>query len=769
MEAVGAGGLPSLLIASRYGHLSVVRELLAGGADIEETEGFGRTSLIAACQSGSDGIDVVRELLDRGANIEAATISGETSLIAASQCGCLSVVRELLARGANVEAATCSCSTSLYLASFKGYVDIVRALLARGANTEAAVSDGATSLYIACRFGYHDVVHELLARGANTEAATSSGATSLCIASQKGHLDVVRELLARGANVEAARRNGCTSLYIASYMGHRAVVEELLARGANTETATRSGATSLFIASYRGRHAVVRELLACGANTEAVTTDGATSLYIASGVGNVAVVRELLARGANPRLAARDGSTARSEAKTDAIRAILDDALARPQHALPEPRAPAPAPRALAPPHAPASAPYTPAPSSMPHAPVSAPAPRAFASVSSATAVAADADTDVADPFWCAICLSTISDESGGPAAAACGAHVFCVDCLRGWVSAARSGAPTCPTCRLPIQRTTAEVRVNVAIRAALAARIVSAVAPAPPAPPSAPAVPWSSLERTDVEKGQGAYGIVRVYRWPSRGIQVAVKELKPDALDALDDDAIVALAAEAALQARLSHPHVVRVFGWAADAATRRYGLVMQLYEGSLQAALREGGLPLDARLALAVQAAAGLLYLHSEGVVHGDVKPANVLLLGGAAALTDFGTAASAARAAASASAGARGAGTPQFMAPELHEMRDSEPVHGPSRAADVYALACTVYCAAVGAPLPWASGFKPSAVRAGARPPLDRLPPGLPPDLPALLLECWAEDRRARPAVPAVLARLRAVLAALGGAAA
>jgi serine/threonine protein kinase len=277
-------------------------------------------------------------------------------------------------------------------------------------------------------------------------------------------------------------------------------------------------------------------------------------------------------------------------------------------------------------------------------------------------------------------------------------------------------------------------------------------------------------LERTDVEKGQGAYGVVRVYRWPARGIMVAVKELTPDTLDALDDSAIAALAAEAALQERFSHPHIVRVFGWAADAAARRYGLVMQLYEGSLSAALRDGGLPLAARLALAVQAASGLLYLHAEGVVHGDVKPANVLLLGGAAALSDFGTAASAARAAASASAGLRGAGTPQFMAPELHETLDGEFAHGPSRAADVYALACTVYCAVVGVTFPWSGDdsrdFKPSAVRKGARPRLERLPPGVPPDLPALLQECWADDRRARPAMPAVLARLRAVLAALGG---
>ena len=214
-----------------------------------------------------------------------------------------------------------------------------------------------------------------------------------------------------------------------------------------------------------------------------------------------------------------------------------------------------------------------------------------------------------ADPYWCAICLSTISEANGGPAAAACGAHVFCVDCLRGWVSAARVGtAPSCPTCRLPIQRTAAGVRVNVAIRASLAARLVAtAAAQVPHAPPCATVVHWSSLESTDVEKGQGAYGIVRVYRWPARGIMVAVKELKPDALDAMDDGAVASLAAEAELQERFSHPHVVRVYGWAADAAARRYGLVMQLYEGSLATVLRDGMLPLVGRLTLVVQAASG------------------------------------------------------------------------------------------------------------------------------------------------------------------
>ena len=75
---------------------------LAATLGIEAALTCGATALFIANEKGH--LDVVRELLARGANSEAARTDGATSLFIASWTGKLDVVRELLARGANIEA-----------------------------------------------------------------------------------------------------------------------------------------------------------------------------------------------------------------------------------------------------------------------------------------------------------------------------------------------------------------------------------------------------------------------------------------------------------------------------------------------------------------------------------------------------------------------------------------------------------------------------------------------------------------------------------------
>ena len=112
--------------------------------------------------------------------------------------------------------------------------------------------------------------------------------------------------------------------------------------------------------------------------------------------------------------------------------------------------------------------------------------------------------------------------------------------------------------------------------------------------------------------------------------------------MEVLDAEDIAALRAEGALQASLSsHPGVARVLGVAVDAAAQRYGIVMKLYETAVDRDAEVAPLLALARVARVAQ---GLAFLHGQPrpVVHGDVKPANILLAlrGGAdVALTDFG----------------------------------------------------------------------------------------------------------------------------------
>ena len=197
--------------------------------------------------------------------------------------------------------------------------------------------------------------------------------------------------------------------------------------------------------------------------------------------------------------------------------------------------------------------------------------------------------------------------------------------------------------------------------------------------------------------------GPYRLVRELGRGGMGVVFEAVDDALDRRVALKLVAprLAAvpgfrerftrEAQAQASLDSPHVVAVF--AHGEIDGRLFLATQLIPGGdLGALLRErGGLPAVVATDLVGQVAAALADAHAAGLVHRDVKPANVLLRtrenGFTAYLTDFGIAC---RVGAPGAQGAGLVGTPSYTAPELFA-GDS-----PSPASDVYSLGCLLRAA-------------------------------------------------------------------------
>jgi WD40 repeat protein/serine/threonine protein kinase len=139
---------------------------------------------------------------------------------------------------------------------------------------------------------------------------------------------------------------------------------------------------------------------------------------------------------------------------------------------------------------------------------------------------------------------------------------------------------------------------------------------------------------------GKGDFGIVHRAYQPSVGREVAVKMIRPEYAN--HPEFVLRFESEARTVAQLEHPHVVPLFDYWRDPSGA-YLVTPLMRGGSLAEALRRGGWNLPPALRLLDQVGDALSYAHRHGVVHRDVKPANVLLdSDGNAYLSDFGIAA-------------------------------------------------------------------------------------------------------------------------------
>ena len=247
---------------------------------------------------------------------------------------------------------------------------------------------------------------------------------------------------------------------------------------------------------------------------------------------------------------------------------------------------------------------------------------------------------------------------------------------------------------------------------------------------------PLASLEGTTLGRftlgaqlGAGAMGVVYAAhdRELEREVAVKLSRLPPDRDPAATARANLRAMAEARALARVQHRNVVAIHdvGMIDNVGF----IVMERLVGvALDRWAHDRSIV--ARLAIVAQAGRGLAAAHARGLVHGDVKPANVVVVADRAVVVDFGVA--------TASATSRPGtirGTPAYMAPEAERGAALTP------ASDVYAFAVmTVECL---------TGQRPDA-----RPRWTREVPGA---VAATLRACLAADPGHRPTMPEVVAAL------------
>jgi serine/threonine-protein kinase len=260
-------------------------------------------------------------------------------------------------------------------------------------------------------------------------------------------------------------------------------------------------------------------------------------------------------------------------------------------------------------------------------------------------------------------------------------------------------------------------------------------------------------------EIGRGGMGIVYEADDIKLRRPVALKFLPAELTD--DLEARERFVHEAQAASVLDDPHICTIHE-IGESEDGRMFIAMALCHGeSLKAKIRRGPLPPAEALSLAAQVAAGLAAAHAAGIVHRDVKPANILVSKeGQARIADFGLAKIAGEA--RLTQAGRAVGTVAYMSPEQLRGEDVD------ARSDVWSLGIVVYEMLTGE-LPFRGTTEHSlgyAIVNSEPKPLDNLPPGTPAGCTGILERALVKAPAARFASAAEMGEAIAEVRAAAG---
>jgi ankyrin repeat protein len=240
IDAIGACGHNALMAAAYYGHRSIIKVLLAAGADPNllsdgyDGLGFGMTALMFAASSffASDRHLVAKQLVTAGADVNQQGAGGKTAMMCAALAGV-------------------------------GYRTCVETLISAGADLDVRDDRGHTVLTLVAAAENYQMFNLLLQAGASTEGLES---IQLIQAATIGNLDRVQSLLSTRVNLDLDRG---AAIGNAAAAGHTQVVDLLIRAGAHVNLSNNSGFTPISSAAHAGYLEIVRLLIAAGADIQA--------------------------------------------------------------------------------------------------------------------------------------------------------------------------------------------------------------------------------------------------------------------------------------------------------------------------------------------------------------------------------------------------------------------------------------------------------------------------------------------------------------------
>jgi ankyrin repeat protein len=296
-------GYSPLTFACLQNNFEFVRMLCGHRADISERTQEGWTPLIIASTNSSvffdnmnhpffhnlieivfkyahyhpdfNPVHIVNLLLDYGADPNESNIFGTTSLMAAASMANYPIIKSLLFKKAVIDLQDTEGKTALMYAVISTIEELIDSLIhMRLVSQTVTLSDFMTlQMLTQLRPQFEPqkelCVNNLINNGADIHAKDKRGISILTHAARTGNLNVVKNLVGNGADIHVKSPRGITPLYAAAINGHNDILEFLLSQGADIDARLTDGETPLMAAVWNGQVETVALLIHKGADVHA--------------------------------------------------------------------------------------------------------------------------------------------------------------------------------------------------------------------------------------------------------------------------------------------------------------------------------------------------------------------------------------------------------------------------------------------------------------------------------------------------------------------
>lgn len=288
-------------------YVSIVKDLLAAGADLNYQDSAGITALMELClvdnrasftytgysHSNSNSraitLSIARLLLQFGSNTNIQSVNGDTALLWAVKGGNNAMVSLLIHYNANLNSYDKHGNTALIYSTMKGDVDMVRSLIDAGANVNKLNNDGLSALMIAAEANHSAIMKMLIVNDADVNSADTYSILHHCTV--YNNYKIVQLLIEHKADVNRSNQSNSdksVSLYHSTIANSKTICDE-----------TEVVLCPIIYAIRNGNVKIVQLFLAANAVLHINDENGNNPLLIATQLGQVRIVELLLKAGIN--------------------------------------------------------------------------------------------------------------------------------------------------------------------------------------------------------------------------------------------------------------------------------------------------------------------------------------------------------------------------------------------------------------------------------------------------------------------------------------